>query len=271
MNLRIGHISYLNCVPFFQNLRCRGFSGEIVSGVPSELNALLACGAIDLSISSSFEYAKNARQYLLLPDQSISSRGAVQSVLLFSRKALKNLTGEEILVTGESATSIHLLQVLLREYFGCSALSCRVPEGSVEQVIATGGTALLIGDRAMQAHPPYGTRVFDLGELWWRKTGLPFVYALWILREETAHAEPEAVRRFMEQLEAGRLVTMAQLDQIALQQSEVRWMGAERLISYWRQISYDLTQDHLQGLELFFTLCRKHGLLPEVPELRFFT
>ncbi|RMF42965.1 MAG: futalosine synthase, partial [Deltaproteobacteria bacterium] len=78
MNLRVGHISYLNCVPFFADLRRQGFDGEIVCGVPAQLNAMLAAGEIDLCPSSSFEYGRAAQDYLLLAGQSISSIGPVQ-------------------------------------------------------------------------------------------------------------------------------------------------------------------------------------------------
>lgn len=95
MNLSVGHITYANCAPFFHYLDSSGFSGRIVPGVPSHLNRLLAEGEIDISPSSSFEYARGWRQYLLLPGQSISSRGPVQSVLLFSSRPLEELAGEK--------------------------------------------------------------------------------------------------------------------------------------------------------------------------------
>ena len=77
MTLTVGHIAYANCVPFFHYLRASGFDGRIVAGVPSELNRMLAAGAIDLAPSSSFEYGRNWRNYLLLPGHSISSCGLV--------------------------------------------------------------------------------------------------------------------------------------------------------------------------------------------------
>ena len=80
MTLRIGRIAYLNVAPYFQYLRQEGFAGEIVAGVPSELNAMLADGSIDACPSSSFEYGLNADDYLLLPGLSISSIGPVHSL-----------------------------------------------------------------------------------------------------------------------------------------------------------------------------------------------
>ena len=101
--LTLGHIPYLNCVPFFHFLKQEGFQGELVSGVPAELNRMLQTGQLDVSPSSSFEYARNYQDYLLLPGHSISSFGKVQSVLLFSPVELAELDGQQIAITGESA------------------------------------------------------------------------------------------------------------------------------------------------------------------------
>jgi chorismate dehydratase len=237
------------------------------------LNRLLAGGEIDVSISSSFEYARSWRDYLLLPEMSISSAGPVQSVLLIASRPLDELQGEEIALTGESATSVNLLQVLLREFHGWPEVRFHLPDRSVEEVIAADGTALLIGDRALRAvlapEPP--RYVVDLGELWYRHTGLPFVFALWILRQESAREKREDFLALLGQLQASKRRAFASLEALAEASVYYRWLEKTRLIDYWRAMSYDLTEAHLQGLRLFFSLCRKHGLLEEEPELRFFS
>jgi chorismate dehydratase len=42
------------------------------------------------------------------------------------------------------------------------------------------------------------------------------------------------------------------------------------LEEYWRGMSYDLTDGHLEGLKMYFYLCHKHGLLEKIPEFHFF-
>lgn len=270
--LKVGRISYVNTIPFFHHLARTGFGECVVDGVPAELNARLAAGSIDLSPSSSFEYARNWRNYLLLPGLSISSRGPVRSVLLFSRLALDDIAGEEIALTAESATSVNLLQVLLREYCGAHVLACNVPETPVEDVVAVGGSALLIGDRALRlaAVVPTGTRIYDLGELWYRFTGLPFVFALWIVRRQVFIEQPAAIRTFRKQLVQSLSLAYADLSGMAVAVAPGSPLATAELISYWRDnMSYDLTAEHLAGLSLFFTLCGKYGLLAERPELCF--
>jgi chorismate dehydratase len=271
MSLAVGRITYANCAPFFHHLRDAGFSGEVIEGVPSRLNQMLAEGTIDISPSSSFEYACNWRDYLLLPGQSISSIGPVNSVLLFSPVELSALDGVEISITGESATSINLLKILLKELAGCREVVCSKSEAGGETIVEQGGHALLIGDRALQASRqlPDGMKIYDLGALWYLLTGLPFVFALWIVRRDAAAAKANDLSCFVEQLTAARQKAFADLAQLARVAPERFWYGEAELQAYWRQMSYDLDALHLQGLEMFFTLCVKHQLLAELPEIHF--
>ncbi|HMB15264.1 MAG TPA: menaquinone biosynthesis protein [Pelovirga sp.] len=270
-SLTLGYISYLNCVPFFGRLKEQGFQGQLVAGVPSALNRMLQLGEIDASPSSSFEYARNWRDYLLLPGHSISSVGSIASVLLFSPLSPDQLNGVEIALTGESATSINLLEVLLRDYYGLTEVVTTVPGDSVEELVSRGKSALLIGDRALKlsAAIPPGVGVYDLGKLWHQHTGLPFVFALWMVRKAVVAQHAEALDRLGEQLLQSRKSVLQHplpfADVAALQSA----MTPEQIISYWNSISYILDNEHIKGLKLFFERCYKYGLLQEDPPLNF--
>ncbi len=273
MSLTVGHITYANCVPFFRHLQDSGFCGRIVQGVPAQLNALLAAGQIDLSPSSSFEYARNWRDYLLLPDLSISASGPVKSVLLFSPQPPQELSGTQIALTGESASSVHLLHILLREFFDVKEVRAAVPVEAIEDSIAAGQPSLLIGDRALRTalSSPAGMTIYDLGELWQRHTGLPFVFALWIVRRQATFEKPAEIRTFMRQLIESRRRALADFGFLAAEAPEREWLGKKALADYWRAMSYNLTAAHLQGLQLFFDLCYKYDFLREPAAIRFFS
>lgn len=269
--LKVGCISFVNVAPYFFHLAETGFRGDVVAGVPTDLNRRLAAGEIDLSPSSSFEYALHWRDYLLLPGHSISSIGPVQSVLLFSRLPLSEVAGEQIFVTGDSATSVNLMQVLFREFLGAAELCCLVPQDPVETRLAAGESTLLIGDRAlrMAKELPAGMQVYDLGELWNRFTGLPFVFGLWIVRRAAYASRREAILQFRRQLDEALQMAFADIDSMAARVAADGLFSASELIDYWRTVSYTLTPAHLEGLRTFFALCFKHGLLAEEPELCF--
>jgi len=273
MSLTIGHITYANCIPWFHYLRECGFDGNIVDGVPAELNRQLSTGAIDLCPSSSIEYARHANDYLLLPGHSISAIGPVDSVLLFTPRSLSELGGETIALTGESATSVALLRVLLREFVRLPQVKTAVPDIPVEEVIASGNPALLIGDRAlrMAQQVPEGCQVVDLGALWYHFTGLPFVFALWIVRRDAAARDAEALRRFVLLLEASRSRTFADLHLVAKTTGEREWMGEEGLVRYWSRVSYVLDSAHIEGLRCYYALLEKYGEIEQAPEPVFFS
>lgn len=269
--LTLGFISFLNCVPFFACLEDNGFSGEFVAGVPSELNRMLQNGELDVSPSSSFEYARNWRDYVVLPQHSIASQGPVKSVLLFSPVELHDLEGQSISITGESATSINLLRVLLREFYHLNNVTDKVPECEIEGLINQKKPALLIGDRAlrMAKNLPSGVKIFDLGELWTENTGLPFVFALWMIRKDALAKYAEPLKHLGSQLMKSRTQVLAHPHSFAETAARATGIDAGTIINYWKTIDYRLNDEHKKGLLLFFSLCSKYKLLEQEPELNF--
>src|SRR5438477_61988 len=88
--MRVGRIGYINCYPVYGGID-RGvipLPADLVTGTPSELNELLAAAELDVSVVSAVEYARNARDYVLLPDLAISCDARVRRIhkaLLASR------------------------------------------------------------------------------------------------------------------------------------------------------------------------------------------
>jgi len=270
--LRIGRISYANCSPIFHELQTltSGEEYRFIGGVPSHLNALLAAGEIDVCPSSSIEYALHPERYLILPDLSISSVGAVASVLLFSRTPIEELHGQTILLSSESATSVNLLRILMKKRFG-SSCQFSVSDLPLDRALLEAPAMLLIGDTALRASfMETGLNVYDLGELWHEWTGLPFVFALWICGRPAAEERSAEVTRLARHLIASKERACADLESIAQSSPEAGWMGRERLVAYWRDnISYDLDSRHLEGLTLFYRYCAELDLLLSEPGLHF--
>ena len=191
MTLRIGQIEYANCTPIFTALKARFDCGNyrFIGGVPTELNAMLGRGEIDVCPSSSIEYGKNPDSYFLLPDISISADGPVKSVLLFSRLPLEELNNRAIGLTTESETSVNLLRILLARKFGFTNAFERTPL-PLPEALKTFSALLLIGDAALrEGIGSSGFHVYDLGALWHAYTGLPFVFALWMVTREAVREE----------------------------------------------------------------------------------
>ena len=270
MKLKIGQIEYANCTPLFHALReqfpCSGY--EFVAGVPAELNRKLLAGEIDVCPSSSIEYAFHPDCYTILPQLSIASIGAVASVLLFSKVPVEKLDGHKIMLSSESATSVNLLKILLGQRFGCSCSFEIAPHGfSINNGEAS--SLLLIGDSALRTSLQKSDLFeYDLGEMWHSWTGLPFVFALWLCRNEVV--KTAGLQSLASQLIQAKDLARGNLDRIAAGAKEARWMGHERLLTYWRDnISYQLDELAQAGLMLFYTKCFESGLITAVPTLKF--
>ena len=231
---------------------------------------LLATGDIDLCPSSSVEYVNQACKYLILPELSISSIGPVKSVLLFSHVPLQDLDGADIGLTAESDTSVILLKVILSHFYKFSnhfERTCTPLEESFLRYPAL----LLIGDTAMKtaraSSVPY---VYDLGELWFKFTGLPFVFAFWLVRRDTVSHKKREITTLHRALVSAKELAYGTYGNIARNCPESVWYGEERLIDYWKSISYDLTPRHCEGAALFFRLAAERGFLPASSALEFF-
>lgn len=270
--LRIGHIEYANCTPIFAALRrlfdCDTY--QFIKDVPSRLNRMLAEGAVDLCPSSSLEYGRSAGNYLLLPDLSISSVGPVKSVFLFSRLPLEQLDGKPIGLSAESETSVALLKILLRKYYGFSNSYFSLDPANYTDAFDTCSAVLLIGNTAMKWNARNEKLYrYDLGELWYSFTRLPFVFALWIIRKDFAVARREESLLVSSRLLAAKQASLSMLEEFAAECEESSWMSRNSLIGYWENISYDLTPLHVSGVKAFFQDAVAVGILRETPEIRF--
>jgi len=263
--LRIGKINFLNLYPIFYTLEkeCDSSLYEFVEGSPSEVNRLLRKGAVHISPSSSIEYLRHPGNYTLIRGHSISARGPVRSILLFSRVPLEELDGGTILATGMSETSTALLRIITRRFYGIEA-EISVSAVPPEEGLKVSPAYMLIGDEALRARmsPAVGgsmPHVYDLSLIWYERTGLPFVFALWIGKKECCGRD--AFAEFVSRLDSAREYARSHLDEIARTCPRRDIMSPDDLISYWRGISYDLDDENMKGLELFRDYLAEEGLI----------
>lgn len=272
--LRIGRIDYANCTPLFMQLEDKlpGETTAIVHGVPATLNARLAKGEIDICISSSIEFSRHADDYAILPGHCIGSVGPVKSVLLFTNRPVEELSGEQLLVTSESATSVILLQILLAKRWGLSGCSLQTSSVPWQEALQQSPGLLLIGDRALQAaSDKAAVHCYDLGQEWKNLTGLPFVYALWLINRASAKGKERVLTQFSRLLEQARERIEPDAELLAARAPESVWAGVQPLADYWRHaITYQLDAAHLAGLERFYAFAAELGLIPAAPQPVFY-
>ncbi len=273
--LRIGRIPYANLFPIFYVLE-REFdctSYEFVEGVPSGLNRMLRTGEVDLSPSSSIEYLRNPDRYFFIDNHSVSSKGAVGSIFLYSRKPLEELDGSVISVTSQSETSIALLEIILTKFYKihCPLHVSPLPARTGEEAF------LLIGDEALRYSTeirrgtPDGLLQYDLGEIWYERTGLPFVFALWIVRKELKgegenRGKRELFARFVKDLDKAKKIALESLPEIAQHSPMGVFLSREEILAYWKKLDYELDGEHREALALFDRYRREVSFLPAASE-----
>lgn len=271
--LIIGRIKYANLFPIFHYLDRECNSGyQFVEGVPSRLNAMLRSGELDISWSSSIEYLKNKKQYRILPWLAVSSLGPIKSILLFSRLPIQELGGKTIAVTSDSETSVALLKIVLNEFF---SLKCRYETTSlrsVKNILSSYPAVLHIGDTAMIEEQKVSMRhelgrphapelfIYDLGELWAKETGLPFVYALWVVNIKSLFEKSDLVKQLSLDLIKAKEYAKKHFPSIAEEAPQRKWISKKKLVDYWKIISYDYTDKHVAGLNLFEQYINKYKL-----------
>lgn len=264
--MRLGRIPWINCYPVYGAID-RGLvsvPAELVSGTASELNDLLATGALQVSAVSAVEYARNAALYHLLPDLAITCDGPVHSVALFSRRPIQQLNGCTVLISASSRTSVLLLELLCRHRWGIRPRFATVRAEAPDLVALARlphEAVLVIGDAALHLSTQaiYPVRV-DLGAEWKGWTGLPFVFAVWAARRDAPAAGVQAVHR---RLLESRTWGLAHLDELAAGAAVSTGVAEPVCRAYLGDLDYALSYRHLAGLTDFFRRLALEGLVPD--------
>lgn len=264
--IRLGHIDYANCYPVharFLSDSCPP-DVEITSGVPTELNARLAAGSLDVAPCSSIEYARHHAEYRLLPGLSIASDGVVSSIRLESAVPLEALGGGTVCVPTASATSVVLLRILLEQRRGLAPRYRWYNQGEGVDPLEEDAVAVLrIGDVALRREAPADRHVLDLGEDWTLWTGLPFVYAVWQARREVGEAALRGLHgRLRDSLDWFR----NHAESLARAQAPRYGIAPDVLLRYWRSLRYDLDERGQRGLVEYYRRSAEFGE-PAVPGL----
>src|SRR5262245_47997864 len=109
--IRIGAVEYLNSKPLICDLEELAPEAELLLDLPSRLADRLAAGHLDVGLIPVIEYFRG-RDYTILPNIAIASRGPVLSVTIFSRKPWAEI--KSLALDVGSRTSAALTQVLLK-------------------------------------------------------------------------------------------------------------------------------------------------------------
>ena len=261
--------SYLNAAPLCYSFvygslkdRCTFLSDE----APARCAELLAEGLADAALIPVIEYQR-IPELKVAPGSCVASKGSVRSVLLASRVPIAQV--RSVALDTSSRTSAALIQIILGRFYNLG-VSYQPSAPMLEQMLSKNDAALIIGDPAMLIDRS-ALHVYDLAEEWRKHTGLPFVFAFWAIRADSLRwFGPDTAGDPRVDFLAAKVEGTAHADELADRYSQQLGLPRDDLFSYLTEaISYDLDEESLKGLRLYYELAREAELIPEARELVF--
>lgn len=266
--LRISAISYLNTAPlmwdFDHGEAAKDF--EIFYSVPSSCAAALREGTGDIGIIPAIAY-NNIPDLVIIPEVAIAARGPVRSILLICKVPLEKV--RTLATDNSSLTSVALTRVLFSKWWGGGREFRSLPP-ELPSMLRECDAALIIGDPALKVDRSR-YQVLDLAEEWRRLSGKPFVFAFWAVRE-AALAEMQAGLDLAGIFQASRDhgLQPPALEQIAREWSARLQLRPAEVKDYvTRNIHYQLDQDCLNGMDLFFRYAAECGAVERLRPINF--
>ncbi len=218
---------------------------EITLDAPASLARRLEHREIDGALLSPIDFARNASEYLIVPGSAVSSQSGNESIVVHFRHGIRGV--KTLAVQPVSASDIILAKILLSERFDIEPRIMPVV-GTLDAMLEKADAALLAGDAALisvKERP----EALDLVEEWIAATDLPYVHGFWCAREGTfSEAQWNLLGGLGSRLDAPEADEPPPLD----------------------IFSYDFTENVREGIREFLRYAYYHGILPDVPDLRFF-
>lgn len=270
---RISASSYSNTAPLVWSFLYGQNHGKvelILDNAPARSAELLAQDRVDAALVPVIAF-QTIPEVRLIADVCVGAKRRVRSVCLVT-KAKELADVKSVALDVSSRTSVVLTKIIFREFLGFE------PEWSdsqpdIDAMLARSDAALLIGDPALsiaeggiwnlesnQKPTTQNLRSYDLAELWHQHTGLGFVFAMWMTRQDTIAIDFASAR------DEG----LAHIDEIAANYTSEIGLGREEMVTYLTEnISFSPDTSMQDGLDLYFKLAEKHGFIQRAEELRF--
>jgi chorismate dehydratase len=244
--MNIATMPFINVAPYFHFLSARWLGQHrVVSAVPRQLGDLARLGKVD---AGAFSYVDGLElvasgEFEWLGSMGIAGHGAIGSILLCGAEGSSVLRGQAIAVSPQTATTVRLLEIWLRQKEGVSDYRLTGPDDNA-------AARLLIGDEALRRKLSLGSQEvqIDLSEAWTAWTGLPFVFARWAVRA----ALPEREKKELALTLSSALdLALEDLDHVADEQAHRTGLETADIQAYLRGIRYKLGPAELAGAAEF--------------------
>jgi len=287
--LRISIVEYLNTAPLVWGFTEGPLAGkyDLSFTVPSQCAEALRLGEADVAIIPAIEYQR-IENLVVLPGMAVAAKGEVRSILVVSKKPIE--LAKKIALDSSSRSSAALVRLLARDLWKIQPEFIEAaPDPS--EMLKQADAALVIGDPALRVilkldalsgKVPSGEQccqgdpdelpvpgfetifVYDVAYQWEEMTGKPCVLAVWAGRRDAT--TPEVLADFQASKRYGveRLREIAEAASVKL---DLPTRALERYLT--DNINFDLDEENLAGLRLYFEKAAEAGLIPRHRPLEF--
>jgi chorismate dehydratase len=287
--LRVSIVEYLNAAPLVWGFTDGPLAGkyDLSFTVPSQCAEELRRGDADLGIIPSIEYQR-IDGVVALPGMAIASKREVRSLLVVAKKPIE--LAKRIALDTSSRSTIGLVKILSREHWGITPEFVEsAPDAS--EMLRDADAALVIGDPALRislkmealaGKSPSGEQccqgdpddmpvpgfetlfVYDVIHQWREMTGRPAVLAIWVGRRDAV--TPEVLADFTASKQFG-LERVREISEAASIKLDLPPRALERYLT--ENIHFDLDEENLAGLQLYFEKAAAAGLIPRNKPLEY--
>jgi chorismate dehydratase len=258
---RIAASSYSNTAPLVWSFLYGQNHGKvemILDTAPARSAELLETDRVDAALVPVIAY-QLIDGVRLIPNVCVGAKERVRSVCLVTKgDGLEDV--KTVALDISSRTSVALTKIIFREFLNKEPVY-QEAKPDVDAMLAEADCALMIGDPALRLSiksPNSKYRIFDLAEEWHRYTGLGFVFAMWMTRREQLDVNVPAAR------DEG----VAHIEEIISNYESEIPLGRDDFREYLSaNISYSLSDSMHAGMDLYFELAAKQGLIPRLKPL----
>ena len=259
---RIAGSTYLNSAPLCYSFQ-RGSQSSLCQFLghtaPARCAEMLANNETDAALIPVIEYQR-IPDTMVIPDIAVASKRTVESVVLASRVPIDQV--RSVALDTSSKTTATLIQIIFREFYGFSPRFTPSAPKLVD-MLETNDAAIMIGDPAMMIDRS-ALQVYDMAAEWRKHTNLPFVFAFWAMRAD-------AIDKFGSvDFAAAKAEGLAYRNELSREQSGILNRSQEALLKYLTEnIDFNLDEENLAGLKLYYELAAKCGLTESNKPLAF--
>ena len=224
-----------------------------VTDVPALIARRLRMRELAAALLAPTDYGRDSSAYQIIPGAAVSAAGPYGLVRLCFRPHSRTRTITHLAADPSSSAEIILARILLAEEYDSAPVI--VPHtGPLSAMLETAEAALVVG-KAPQAPQEIPGDSLDLVEAWQELTELPYVYGIWCAYERVL---PRADGR---RIQTAHRQVQADMERLR----EESGVAFRPLFQYSGQA---LLEESMREL---FHYAYYHGILPDVPELEYFS